>query len=123
MLIREVSMIALLALLLPGCEGRRGPSAIEQGGANPCGPCEKGEFCLWSNGDEECTYTGCEAIQSDECGACFAEPSKCDARALAACTDGGSACPFVTDFESAELADDGTVVIYCSEANDTDCST
>lgn len=121
MLIRQVSIMALL-VLLAGCEGPRGPSVIEAGGANPCGPCEKDEYCSWSDGASECTVTGCERIPTYKCAECFGTPSKCDARALAECTNSGQICE-LAEFEHAELADDGEIVVYCSEVNDTGCST
>ncbi|MCY1054594.1 hypothetical protein [Nannocystis sp. SCPEA4] len=119
---RRISILALLALLLPGCPGPRGPAVIKPGGANPCDSCAKGEFCNWSTGDDpECVDRGCEEIPQ-RCAPCFGAPSRCDAEALDYCMSLDELC-YLADFEGAELADDGTVVVYCSEINDTGCET
>lgn len=122
MLIFRISIVALLAVLIPGCPGRRGPSAIAAGGANPCDSCAEGEFCTLSTGDDpNCNYRGCEPIP-ESCAACFAYPSRCDAKALDRCIEYESIC-YLADLEGAELAEDGTIVIYCSEISDTGCET
>ncbi|MDC0720998.1 hypothetical protein [Nannocystis bainbridge] len=52
----------------------------------------------------------------------LAYPSRCDAKALDRCIEYESIC-YLADLEGAELAEDGTIVIYCSEISDTGCET